>query len=308
MRQVDALNNMTVLVTGALGMLARELVPMLQERRAKIVCADLRQDAEAFALPLELLDITDRDQVLRSIERVKPSWIVNCAAYTAVDRAEEEPELCMKVNAAGPGYLAEAAGNVGAKMLHISSDYVFGEYSAEERQNRPFVEDEPMRPCGVYGRSKAQGDERVLELLSEGAVIARTSWLHGVYGPNFVDTMLRLGAERDSLKVVDDQIGSPTWARWLAATLVKLICKDASGVYHTCSRGNISWFDFAKEIFLQAKLSVELSSQTTAELNRPAPRPPYSTLDVTKLETLLAAECPSWQSCVREHLQARNIG
>ncbi len=296
-----------MLVTGALGMLASEIIPMLKTEGAKVIATDLSRNDKADKLSILPLDICNKAEVLSLIQDVKPNWIINCAAYTAVDKAEEESELCMKVNIEGSAHLAQAADLVNATLVHVSSDYVFGAYSAEERNNIPFVETDIMKPCGVYGISKAEGDKEIIKRLPHNHLITRTSWLHGLNGPNFVDTMLRLGKERDSLKVVNDQIGSPTWARWLAATMLKLMKRDARGVFNTSSVGNISWYDFAKEIFARANINIELSTQTTEELARPAPRPPYSTLNVSKLEKFLKEPAPSWKDCVREHLNARGI-
>lgn len=268
-----------ILITGAAGMLGSELA---------------RRLPDAVATDVAELDITGE------IDLPAIDWIVNCAAYTAVDRAETDAVRAFAINATGPTNLARAARRRGARLLHLSSDYVFSGGST------PYREDHPPAPVGVYGRSKHEGDVAVMRELPDAHLIVRTSWLHGVGGPNFVDAILRQADAGGPLRVVADQIGSPTWARWLAGVLVRLIDLDARGVYHASSRGNISWFEFAREIVRLAGLDVEVHPQTTAELGRPAPRPAYSTLDVSKLEAILGEPCPSWQDGLREHLQERN--
>lgn len=252
---------------------------------------------DAVATDVGELDITR--PVDDAVGRLRPDWIVNCAGYTAVDRAEGDAERVFAINAAGPENLARAARRHGARLLHISSDYVFSGGST------PYPEDHPPAPCGVYGRSKHAGDVAVLRELPDAHLIVRPSWLHGLHGPNFVDAILRQADAGGPLRVVDDQVGSPTWARWLAGVLVRLIDRNARGVYHATSRGNISWFEFAREIVRLAGIGVAVEPQSTAELARPAPRPAYSTLDVTKLEALLGEPCPSWRDGLREHLRRR---
>lgn len=286
---------MRIVVIGANGLLGR------------YVCADFSK-AGHDVVPVggpgsELsvqLDIRFLEQAELCLQGLKPDWLINCAAYTAVDRAESEQELAFAVNSIGPGNLARAAKKLGARMAHVSSDYVFGSYS--DRQT-PFRENELLRPCGIYGHSKRFGDELVLSELGNRALITRTSWLHAAGGPNFVDTIARVGAERDVLKVVNDQFGSPTWAPWLSETIVSLVANDASGVYHTSSRGDISWFDFAQEIIKVWGLTTKVEPQSSEELSRPAPRPRYSTLDVSKLEAFLGRDCPSWRWGLEQHFK-----
>lgn len=294
----------SIVLVGACGMLGRECRDVFKNLGAQLVLCGLNQttcDGDDVCT----LDITNKQAVIDFMQTVRPSWVVNCAAYTAVDKAEQEPDVAMLVNATGAGYCAEAARISGASLVHISSDYVFGDNSLLKSQRRPFAEDEPICPCGVYGKSKANGEIAVREALPDRSLILRTSWLHGIYGYNFVDTMLRLGAEGRAISVVDDQIGSPTWAPWLASVIAKLVGNGGKGTFHACSRGGISWYDFAKEIFECAGLKVDLSRQSTAQSNRPAPRPAYSTLDVSKLEAELGEPCMSWKQCVKEHVIAR---
>ncbi len=285
-------------------MLAGDLVPQLAAAGVELELVDVRRGQRA-GRTINALDITDEKAAKKAIQSAKPNWIVNCAAYTQVDNAEKEYDAAFNVNAAAVGSLARIAREARIPMMHISTDYVFGGAKAGSEHRSPIAEDAPLSPCGIYGQSKRFGEDLLQSILPEQHLLVRTSWLHGIHGPNFIDTMLRLAGEKTSLKVVNDQHGSPTWTGWLASTLVKLLAKNARGVYHASSRGNITWFDFAKEIFHQAQLPMEILPQTSAELNRPAPRPPYSVLDVTKIERALGEVCISWQECIAQHLAAR---
>jgi len=281
-------------------MLAGDLVPQLREAGAKLCLTDQRSGSRD-GLNIEALDITDRSALKERIGSFGPEWIVNCAAYTQVDKAETDYNTAFEVNAAAVEGLARCAKETNAMLLHVSTDYVFGAGTAKI----PLSETDTPKPCGIYGHSKRYGEDLLLNILPDHSLLIRTSWLHGIHGPNFVDTMLNLSKEKTSLKVVNDQFGSPTWTGWLATVIVKLIIRNAKGIYHASSRGNITWFDFAKEIFRQAHVAMEVLPQTTEELNRPAPRPPFSVLDVSKLERLLGEVCISWQDCVAKHLTAR---
>lgn len=292
------IQGLRVLVTGSRGMLAGELLPLLSSRGAEVYASDIRPSA-TDAIKIHELDITQSGAVLETLEKFRPAVIINCAAFTAVDDAESNLQAALAVNTLGPGTLALGAKQVSAKLLHISTDYVFGRLIGVRL---PIAESQAPAACGVYGHSKLAGEELVKELLPNAHLIVRTSWLHGKRGPNFLETILRAGRERPELKVVNDQFGSPTWAGWLAEILLKLVEKDATGVFHACSRGDITWFDFAKEILSQAGVATPVLPQSTAELNRPAPRPPYSTLSVEKLEKFLGVQAPSWKEGVRSHL------
>ena len=301
----------TVMLVGACGMLGRDCKDVFEKLGISLaLCGFNRATCDGKEV-LEI-DVTNKQFVFDVVTKIRPSWIINCAAYTAVDKAEQEPDVAMLVNAVGARNCAEAALAVNASLVHISSDYVFGNnigndlsslLSKDER--RAFSENAPINPCGAYGKSKAKGDLEVLSVLPNSSLIIRTSWLHGLHGHNFVDTMLKLGANGRDISVVDDQIGSPTWSLWLASIIAKLMNKKCHGVFHACSRGGISWYDFAKEIFECASLKVNLSRQSTAQANRPAPRPTYSVLDVSKLEAELGEPCISWKQCVEEHVRAR---
>lgn len=292
------IQGLRVLVTGSRGMLAGELLPLLSSRGAEVYASDIRPTT-AGGLTIHELDITQSAAVFETLEKFCPAVIINCAAYTAVDEAEKNLQAALSINTLGPGTLALGAKQFSAKLLHISTDYVFGRLVGV---CTPIPESQAPAPCGVYGHSKFAGEALVRELLPEAHLIVRTSWLHGKQGPNFLETILRAGKERPELKVVNDQFGSPTWTGWLAEILLKLLENDATGVYHACSKGDISWFDFAREILNQAGVATPVHPQSTAELNRPAPRPPYSTLSVEKLEKFLGLQVPSWKEGIRSHL------
>ena len=292
-----------IFITGAAGMLAADLISRLVEKRAQLILTDVSESSRN-GLHISALDITSYRELEEALGDTRPAWIVNCAAYTAVDRAENERETAFCVNGHGAGNLARAAESLGIRLLHISTDYVFGGAGADPLRRTPYREDDVPDPCGVYGQSKRLGEEQVVAALAEEALIVRTSWLHGVHGPNFIRTILRLTSEKKEIRVVDDQIGSPTWTGWLSDVMIELMEKDARGVFHASSHGDISWFDFAEEIVRQTQRETTVLRQTTAELNRPAPRPAYSTLDVGKLELMLGRGCPRWQESVMAHLEA----
>lgn len=298
-----ALEGKNIMVTGAAGMLASDLVPRLQAAGARLQLFDLGE-AEIGGSAVARLDITDFKAVKHAVGDVQPDWLVNCAAFTAVDAAESEEQAAFSVNGAGPGNLARALSDTGGAMLHVSTDYVFGGADGRDSRRTPYSPDDTPSPCGVYGKSKHLGEVEVAQALPENYLIVRTSWLHGAAGHNFVNTMLKLAKEHTELSIVDDQVGSPTWSGWLSDVIVKLIELEARGIYHATSRGGISWLEFAKEIFQQAGAEVELKGQTTEDLGRDAPRPRYSMLDVSKLEDLLGEPCLSWQEGVTRHLEA----
>ena len=299
-----------ILLTGALGMLGRELAPVLKKAGYELLLTDCREFSaeEQMAYPLNTLDITDCVAVGQLLKQYKPEWVVNCAAYTNVDRAETDYDAAFAVNSIGPANLAQAAKLHGSVVLHISTDYVYGGNSFSspglkaDTAGMPWRETSVLAPCGIYGHSKRLGDELLQYIIPQSHLILRTSWLHGIYGPNFINSMLRLAKQKPELRVVSDQIGSPTWSYWLAQIVQQMIERNARGIFNASSRGNISWFDFAAEVFRQAGLKVKLCPQTSAELGRPAPRPFYSTLDVSKLESFLGISCPDWQTDISGHL------
>ena len=242
------------------------------------------------------LDITDRAAVLSFVDDHSVDVIVNCAAYTAVDRAESEPEKALLLNATAPGYLAEAMQRRGGNLIQISTDYVF-----DGTAHTPYTEDHPTCPNSVYGRTKLAGEEAVLAA-NPSAMIIRTAWLYSSYGNNFVKTMLRLGREKSDLGVIFDQIGTPTYARDLATVIMTAINQGIqSGIYHFTDEGVCSWYDFTKAIHRIAGItSCRVRPLHTAEYPTPACRPHYSVLDKTKIKQTYGVEIPYWEDSLRE--------
>lgn len=296
---------MRVLVTGALGMLGSDLGIVLSGGTSwDLVLTDMRDGVHANGRSVSVCSICEDESLDDVFRASRPDWVINCAAFTAVDKAQVSSNAAFEINAIGPQKLAHAAKRHGAKLFHISTDYVFGHGIDPGQKRAPFKEEDKLEPCGIYGHSKRMGEELIREVLGDRSCIVRTSWLHGIYGPNFIDTMLRLGPEKKQLRIVDDQFGSPTWTVWLSQVIRELISANASGVFHASSRGNINWLDFAREIFRQANMSVEVLAQTTQDLNRPAPRPHFSTLDVSKLEHSIGKPCIDWKDSIAGHLKA----
>jgi dTDP-4-dehydrorhamnose reductase len=254
---------MRVLVTGAAGMLGRDLVAYLQP------------DNEVTAVDLDV-DVTDSGAVDACVDACRPDAVFHLAAWTDVDGAETHEEGALAVNGEGTRNVARAAARAGAALVVPSTDYVF-----DGRKGSPYAEDDPTGPLGAYGRTKLAGEKAALEEWSGGARIARTAWLYGRHGRNFVDTMRALGAERDEVSVVDDQEGSPTWTRDLVPALVALLDQPA-GIYHTAGGGSVTWAGFAEAVFAEAGLACHVRRITTAEMGRPAPRPSLSALAVTR--------------------------
>ena len=276
---------MRVLVTGAGGMLGTA------------VQAAAPSTIQLVALRHADLAIEDAQAVERAVARERPEWIVNCAGYTQVDRAEAEPDTAERVNARGPANLARAARDTGARLLHISTDYVF-----DGRAARPYREDDPVGPLNVYGRTKLAGEQAVRDILPQGHLIVRTQWLFGEGGPNFVATILRLARERPELKVVNDQHGRPTYAPDLATALWKLIACDARGTVHCANEGAATWFDVAKAAIELAGLHTRVVACATADMPRPAPRPQYSVLDCVRYQGVVGSPLRSWKAALGEYV------
>ena len=243
------------------------------------------------------LAIEDAQAVERAVAREHPDWIVNCAAYTQVDRAEAEPEAAQRVNAVGAANLARAARATGARLLHISTDYVF-----DGRATRPYHEDVAVGPLNVYGRTKLAGEQAVRDILPQAHLIVRSQWLFGEGGPNFVATILRLARERSELKVVNDQHGRPTYAPDLAVALWKLIACDARGTVHCTNEGEATWFDVARAAIAAAGLKTPVEPCTTADMPRPAGRPPFSVLDCTHYRSIVGYPLRSWQPALGDYV------
>ena len=272
---------MRVLVTGANGMLGQRVVRDAEARGHEVRGTDLPE-----------LDLADPGAVGAFLRDAAPDVVVNCAAYTDVDAAETDEERATRVNGEAAGNLARAAGYV----VHVSTDYVFPGDATE-----PYTESSAPSPRTAYGRSKLAG-ERAVQAAGAQHAIVRTAWLYGAGGNNFVDTILRLGAERDELKVVDDQIGSPTWTGHLAPALLDVAERRDAGVLHATGDGQCSWFDLAREALDTAGVDTRVVPCTTAEFPRPAPRPAFSVLRSERGVTL-----PPWRDGLTGHLSERKV-
>lgn len=278
-----------ILITGARGQLGQELA---------FVAKTLFPAFELILADRDEMDITHSEQVNAFFAQHQPAWCINCAAYTAVDKAESEAELAHAINATGAENLAKACQKHNTRLLHISTDYVY-----HAQQNTPFVETDAVSPQGVYARTKLQGDQAVLTHC-EQAMVIRTSWVYGFYGHNFVKTMLRLGQERDHLRVVFDQIGSPTYTFHLAKAIFQLLedtrqgsiaLHNLKGVYHYSNEGVTSWYDFAVAIMRTANLECLVEPIRSSDYPTPAQRPPFSLLDKGKWKKTFSQTIPHWQ-------------
>jgi len=276
-----------ILVTGANGQLGREIARQGQEH--ELVLTDV-----------DTLDITDGKSVMNFFRDIKPQAVIHCAAYTNVDGAELNVDAAFRVNVIGAQNMAAGCLETGARMVYVSTDYVF-----DGQTNTLYREFDVVNPQTVYGRTKWQGEEMVRQILGRHYIV-RTAWLYGD-GNNFVRTMLRLANEQDSLRVVDDQVGTPTSTVDLAWTIFRLLASDAFGTYHATCQGQCSWYEFACEIFRQAGKSVGVVPVTTAEFVRPAKRPAYSVLDNHMLRMTVGDPMRNWNEALRDYLyQAGN--
>ena len=246
------------------------------------------------------LDITDRKAVYQFVEQHAISIVINCAAFTAVDKAEDNAELCDLLNHIAPGYLAEAVASVGGTMIQVSTDYVFDGTAC-----RPYREDDDTCPNSVYGRTKLAGEESVIRQCA-GSMVIRTAWLYSTFGNNFVKTMIRLGREREQLGVVFDQIGTPTYARDLARVILQAVDRGiVPGVYHFSNEGVTSWYDFTKAIHRLAGIdSCQVSPIHTEDYPVPAPRPHYSVLDKSKIKRTYGIDIPWWEDSLKACIKA----
>ena len=277
---------MKVLVTGGLGQLGQDVLEALERRN--IPCLGVDRDD---------FDLTHGEDVSRFVADYAPTAIVHCAAYTAVDRAEKEPEVCCAINGMGTMNIVRAANACGAKMVYISTDYVFNGTGT-----RPWEPEDETEPLNVYGLSKAQGETAVRSLLKRFFIL-RTSWVFGAHGNNFVRTMLRLGAEKSELRVVGDQIGSPTYTRDLAALIVEMIQTGKYGIYHARNEGFISWAEFAEMIMRKAKLPCRIIPIPSAEYPTAARRPLNSRMNGSKIQANGFTPLPSVEDALDRFLR-----
>lgn len=275
-----------ILITGANGQLGSEMRVLSVEH----------PEYTYFFTDVQELDICDEQAVMEFVQKNKIDCIVNCAAYTAVDKAEENVELCDKLNHIAPGFLAKAAAAQGAALIQVSTDYVF-----DGTNHIPYREIEPTCPNSVYGRTKLAGEQEVARLC-EHTMIIRTAWLYSTFGNNFVKTMMRLGREKEQLGVIFDQIGTPTYARDLARAIFVAIAKGVpAGIYHFSNEGVCSWYDFTRAIHRIAGITTcHVRPLHTEEYPTPAARPHYSVLDKTKIKETLNIEIPYWEDSLRD--------
>ena len=278
---------MKIFITGAKGQLGKEIIRQIEDRYPTY---------GVVATDIDNLDITCSDQVFDAILSAKPNVVINCAAYTNVDRCETNEYKSLSINGIGVQNLSAASFKVGAKLVQVSTDYVF-----DGTANHPYRETDSLNPINVYGASKKLGED-MARTLNPRHFIVRTAWLYGD-GANFVKTMIRLGREKGKVKVVDDQVGSPTSTLLLARCILDLIHTDSYGVYHGTCQGSCSWYEFAKEIFKLADMDVEVTPTTTEEFGSPARRPAYSVLDNFMLKLIGLDSFVHWREGLEEYFE-----
>lgn len=292
----------TILVTGAKGQLGTELIKIM----TKGVCElgkmpEFYKNCRIVGIDIDDLDITDFEKTHEFIKSKKPYAVINCAAMTNVDGCESDMEMALKVNAIGPRNIAMACEEVGAKLIHISTDYVFSGCG-----KKPYVEMDIANPQSVYGHTKNLGEQYVRDFCSKWFIV-RTSWLYGYNGNNFVKTMIKLGREKGSVKVVDDQRGNPTNAADLAWHICKLIPSSEYGIYHGTGNGECSWYEFACEIMKVFDIDAKVTPCTTAEFVRPAKRPSYSSLDNLMLRCTVGDDFRDWREALKVYAENLNF-
>lgn len=278
----------TILVTGANGQLGNSI---------RLLAGRYPHYTFIFT-DVDTLDITDPVAVQTAVKENQVNYILNCAAYTAVDKAEDNEALCRRLNSYAVGVLGKAASEVGAKMIHVSTDYVFS-----GNNYRPYTETDDTRPVSAYGRTKLAGEE-ILKEVCPDSVIIRTAWLYSEFGNNFVKTVLRLGKERDELRFVFDQIGTPTYAGDLAAAILSVVASDEKGafvpgIYHFSNEGVCSWYDFTVKVLEIAGIDCRVFPIETKEYPTKAVRPPYSVLNKKKIKETYGLTIPHWEASLR---------
>jgi dTDP-4-dehydrorhamnose reductase len=280
------------LVTGALGQLGSEVVRCFRGLGHTVVAPGKRE-----------LNLLRPDQIRQAVTDARPDWVINCAAYTQVDKAESDAATAFRINRDGAEYLAQAVSRSGGRMLHVSTDYVF-----DGQQDWPYRETDVTKPKSVYGRSKLAGEQAVLAALP-AAIVLRTAWVYGVRGRNFVKTMLRLAATGQELRVVDDQKGTPTAAADIAQAIAGLTNCDTRGVFHFTAAGETTWYGFAVAILEEARrIGFRIRTQSVVPIRTDqypvaAPRPAYSVLDTAKIQPCLDRPVPAWRDSLRTLLQ-----
>jgi dTDP-4-dehydrorhamnose reductase len=287
----------SILVTGSDGQLGNEIK----------LLSNGYEDIEFHFHDIDTLDLTDYSQLEKFINNLNPRFLINCAAYTNVDKAEKEKELAFRINAEVPGKLAEFCQKSGTKLIHISTDYVF-----DGKNYRPYKEDDVPNPLSAYARSKFEGENRILEF--NNSVIIRTSWLYSSSGNNFVRTMLRLGEDKKELRVVYDQVGSPTYAVDLADAILRIVNFSITngknfipGIYHYSNEGICSWFDFAVEIFRIAGIKCKVYPIESKEYPLPAKRPFYCVMNKDKIKSAYNLEIPHWKDSLNKFFKTYQV-
>lgn len=274
-----------ILITGSDGMLGRELIARFLDEGYEVIATDLNE-----------LDITNLSDCKRYVRESGAGIVVNSAAYTLVDKAEKEPKLAMAVNGAGPGNLAEAVIQTGALLVHYSTDYIF-----DGTKEAPYLETDEPSPLSSYGRSKQEGEKRILRADARHLII-RTEWLFGKHGNNFIKSITNAAATQPQLKVVNDQQGSPTYAVDLAEATVSLLRAKFEGIVNFTNSGSTTWYDFAKSILKELAVEKEVIPINSQELNRPAVRPANSTLDLSKYIGIIGKEPPGYEDALKRYL------
>ncbi|MDX2456700.1 MAG: dTDP-4-dehydrorhamnose reductase [Gammaproteobacteria bacterium] len=283
---------MRVLVTGATGQLGYEVAQGFGRSGHEVIAPARRE-----------LDFSHPEQVAESARTLQADWVINCAAYTQVDKAEADAPQAFIVNRDSPEQLAQAVADYGGRMLQVSTDFIF-----DGAQRRPYLETDSPNPLGVYGRSKLEGEQAVRRVLSD-AVVLRTAWVYGVYGHNFVKTMLRMAAAGKPLRVVSDQVGTPTWTTDIAATIAALVARGATGTFNFTNAGETSWHGFASAILDEGlKTGFDIKTEVvspipTIDYPTPATRPAYSVLNTEKIRPLLPGPIPGWRESLKKMLQ-----
>ncbi len=275
---------MRLLVTGSDGLVGTSILPILASQFEIVPFIETQWD------------ITDRDQGASVLADVKPDWLINLAAVTDVDGCEDRPDVAFRVNGDGPGILASLCAQHGVRFLHFSTDYVF-----DGKGTAPYTEEQPTNPLSIYGKSKRRGEEKTLA--EDGsAIIVRTEWIYGDGGESFITKVVRAARANGKAQVVDDQTGAPTYAKDLADPIAALINGQRQGIYHVTNSGSTTWYGFARHIFSVLGMDVPCTPITSAQLTRKAPRPTYSVLDCSKMQSDTGIRMRSWQEAVEEYL------
>lgn len=284
-----------ILVTGGNGQLGSSLKSL----------SNLIADFKLIFTDVQELDITSEEKVSEFLDKDKYYAIINCAAYTAVDKAESDKDLACLLNTQAPKFLSIQASKRGIKLIHISTDYVF-----DGKKNTPLKPSDNTLPNSIYGLTKLEGEKNIIKYCSSGFIIIRTSWLYSEFGNNFLNTMLRLGSEKETLNVVYDQVGTPTFARDLAKTIItslEHIQEDTKRIFHFSNEGVCSWYDFARKIMILSKLDCKINPILSTQYPTPAPRPSYSVLDKSDIKEFLNIEIPYWEDALIECIETIRV-